>query len=76
MLILFWIIFSVIYIAWDIWSDFKHGQMVNAYDQGRLDIVSSLIEQAEKCEPITVTGLDKQIEVIATHCFGNLEEGF
>ena len=38
-----WIIFSVVYIAWDIWSDFKSIQMFNAYEQGRIDTVNTLI---------------------------------
>lgn len=73
-IVLLWIVFSVVYIAWDIWSDFKHGQIISAYDQGKIDIINSLIERAEECEPITVTGLDKQVEVIATHCFSGMGE--
>ena len=69
-----WIVFSVVYIAWDIWSDFKNIQMFNAYEQGRIDTVNTLILEAEKCEPIPVRGTEKQISVIGIHCL--TEESF
>ena len=69
-----WMVFSVIYIAWDIWSDFKNVQMFQAYEQGRTDTVSALIQEAEKCEPVLVTGAEKQISVISVHCLTETEE--
>ena len=73
-LVLFlWIVFSVAYIAWDIWSDFKNIQMFNAYEQGRIDTINTLLIEAEKCEPIPVTGTEKQISVIGVHCLTEAE---
>ncbi len=69
-----WIVFSVVYIAWDLWSDFKNAQMFQAYEQGRTDTVSALIQEAEKCEPVLVTGTEKQISVIGVHCLTRAEE--
>jgi len=69
-LVLLWIVFSVVYIVWDIWSDFKNVRMLNAYEQGRIDTINVLITEAEKCEPVTVTGVEKQISIIGTHCLG------
>lgn len=63
-----WVIFSVVYICYDLWSDFKNAQMLNAYQQGRMDTINVLITEAEKCEPVTVTGVEKQISIIGTHC--------
>jgi hypothetical protein len=67
-LVFLWIVFSVVYIAWDIWSDFKNVQILNAYEQGRINTINVLITEAEKCEPVTVTGVEKQISIIGTHC--------
>lgn len=67
-ILIFWIIFSVVYICYDLWSDFKNVQMLNAYQQGRMDTINVLITEAEKCEPVTVTGVEKQISIIGTHC--------
>ncbi len=59
LLVCFWIVFSVAYIAWDLWSDFRYGQLEIAYEQGMADTISALIAEAEKCEPVQVTGRDK-----------------
>lgn len=69
-----WVVFSVAYIAWDLWSDFKNVQMFQAYEQGRTDTVSALIQEAEKCEPVLVTGAEKQISVISLHCLTEADE--
>jgi len=53
-LLIIWISFSIIYIAYDLWSDFKLKELNQAYQQGRIDTINSLIQQAEKCEPISV----------------------
>jgi hypothetical protein len=42
--------------------------MSNAYNQGKMDTINILITEAEKCEPVTVTGVEKQISIISTHC--------
>jgi len=72
--IFLWIVFSVVYIAWDLWSDFKNVQMVQVYEQGRIDTISALIQEAEKCEPVLVTGAEKQISIISVHCLTETEE--
>lgn len=74
LLVFLWIVFSLTYIAWDLWGDFKNIQMFQAYEQGRADTVSILIEEAEKCEPVQVTGRDKQISVIGVHCLTEVDE--
>ena len=67
-LVFLWIVFSVVYIIWDIWNDFKNVRILNAYEQGRTDTINVLITEAEKCEPVTITGVEKQISIIGTHC--------
>jgi hypothetical protein len=67
-LIFFWIVFSITYIIWDVWTDFKQGGMIAAYERGRMDTISILISEAEKCEPVSVVGEEKEISVIALDC--------
>jgi len=66
--LLIWIIFSVIYILYDVWSDFKLKALNQAYQQGRADTINALIQQAEKCDPIPVLSGEKKIEVINVNC--------
>ena len=66
--LLIWIVFSVIYILYDVWSDFKLKALNQAYQQGRADTINALIQQAEKCDPIPVLSGEKRIEVINVNC--------
>lgn len=72
-LALLWIFFSVAYIVWDVWSDFKNVQMLNAYEQGKIDIINALIQEAEKCEPIPVFSGEKEIQLVNINCLETIE---
>ncbi len=67
---LIWLVFSIGYIAWDLWGDFKAGQMSAAYQNGYAQAIINVAEEANKCastgvplnlgndsegQPITVT---------------------
>ena len=66
--VLAWIVFSIIYIINDIWRDFKNVQMLNAYEQGRVETINQLIQEAEKCQPFSIFSAEKQIQLINTDC--------
>lgn len=65
-----WIILSIVYIGYDVWSDFKTNTINQAYLAGKNDTISQLFKEAEKpeCQPITVTNNEKQIQVINVAC--------
>lgn len=67
-IIIVWIVFSVVYIFYDFWSDFKLKELNQAYQQGRVDTINELIEQAKKCEPIPIFSGEERIEVINVDC--------
>lgn len=68
-LILFlWVVFSVVYIANDFWTNYRNVQIENAYNQGRVNTINYLISEAEKCEEIPVFNGDKEIRLIKTDC--------
>jgi len=68
-LILFlWVVFSVVYIINDVWSNYRDVQLVAAYNQGKTDMVNTLIKEAEKCEPIPVFTGEKEIQLIKIGC--------
>lgn len=68
LLVFVWLVFSVVYIVWDVWADFKNVQMSNAYQQGRIDTINTLIQEGEKCKPVSVAGTEKQIQLIKVDC--------
>ena len=66
--VLVWIIFSVFYIVWDVWTDFKQVQIMAAYEQGRIDTINVLISEAGKCEPVYIKGTEKEEKIISVYC--------
>jgi len=68
LLVFLWIVFSIVYIINDIWSNFKNVQISNAYQQGRADTVNTLITEAEKCQPFSVFSAEKQVQLIKMGC--------
>jgi len=68
LLVFLWIVFSIVYIANDFWSNYKNVQMAGAYEQGRIDTVNVLIQEAEKCEPVPVSSGEKEILLMNLGC--------
>jgi len=66
--IIIWIVFSLVYIFYDLWSDFKLKKLNQAYQQGSTDTINTLIKQAKNCNPIPIYSGDTQIEVINVDC--------
>lgn len=69
-----WVIFSLIYVCYDIWSDFKAEQLNNAYQQGRIDTVNALITQAQACNAIPVSSATTTISVVNVDCLQTKSE--
>ena len=67
-LALLWIVFSIVYIVNDVWRDFKDVQLKQAYEQGRIDTINTLIQEAEKCQPIPVFNQEKEVQLIKIGC--------
>lgn len=68
-----WLLLSTFYVANDVWSEFKEGQLQAAYQQGVADSVISLMKESAKCEPITVFAQDQQVQLIPVECLQSQE---
>jgi flagellar basal body-associated protein FliL len=67
--LLVWVVFSLIYIGYDVWTDFKVSQMNRAYQQGRTETVNSLISRANQdCQPFSVNAGDNKVDLINVQC--------
>lgn len=73
-IVVIWIIFSLAYIFWDIWSDFKENQLASAYQQGRVDTVNALISQAQGCATVPVSNATTTIKVVNIDCLQTQSE--
>lgn len=69
-----WIIGSIVYIAYDIWSDYKIREVGVAYQQGYSTAVNDLIQQAGKCEVFPVNSGTTKVELINVSCLKKAAE--
>lgn len=69
-LLTFWVIFSFIYISYNIFDNFKNGILQNAYIAGQNDTVAKLLEQAanKECKPFNVYAGEKKADLINVFC--------
>lgn len=68
LLISLWLVFSFIYIALDVWDDFKDNQLLKAYEEGRTEVVGQIIENAEECQSFSVYNNEKEVQLININC--------
>lgn len=76
-LLVLWMIFSIGYIGWGIWTDIKTAIIKQSYQQGVSDTVNQLIQQAEdnNCQLIHIFNQEanKDIQLINTTCVNKSE---
>lgn len=72
--------FSIAYIANDIWSDFKTEQINDALQSGYKQEVAATVNQAmaqaenKECKAFSIYTKDKSVEVINTKCLQTATE--
>lgn len=69
-LLTLWVVFSFLYITWNIYEGFKLNVMQNAYIAGQNDTVAKLLEHAsnKECKPFNVYAGDKKADLINVSC--------
>ena len=72
-IVLAWLIFSLVYIGYDGWKDFRDQKLKQAYQNGYGSAVNDLIAEAEKCQPFVVfnTETKKEIQLMNIDCQQN-----
>ncbi len=63
-----WILISVVYIWWDVYSNFKTDIIENSYIAGQNDTINTLIQQGQTCQIIEVAIDDKIVNLINVDC--------
>lgn len=70
-LLTLWIIFSIAYIWWDLYSEIRYKAMNAAYTQWQTDVVTSLFKEIENvgCQkPVTVNLWAQKVDLINVQC--------
>lgn len=63
-----WIVFTLVYVPWDLWNHFKTEQLNQAYNLGKADTINDAMRRADKCEPFSIFSNDKEAQVINMKC--------
>lgn len=68
-LLLAWAVFSLVYIGYDTWTDFKAAKMNQAYQQGRVETMNRLVSKAkEDCKPFNISSQNDKVNLINVSC--------
>lgn len=65
-----WIIFSIGYVSYDQWTDFKINYAQKSYLSGKAETVQALMEQAlnKECKPFDAYIEENKVTLINTAC--------
>lgn len=71
-----WAVFSVAYIGYDAWGDFKAQQLNQAVQQTQVQTINSIVSRAQQdCQPFTVNGQNDNVDLINVSCLQQQGEG-
>jgi len=65
-----WIIFSALYVAYSEWNNFKLYVMEKSYATGRTQAVTQVIKESEKCEAFPIHVGEAKATLINVDCLG------
>lgn len=69
-LLTIWVVFSFVYISYNMFDSFRNQVLQNAYMTGKADTINALIAQAQdkECKPFNVYSGDKKADLINVVC--------
>ena len=74
LIISIWIIFSIAYIANDVWQDFKVNLLTRSYNQGREMAIQQIIQESDKCQAFNIFNGEKSVDLISIKCLQEQQE--
>ena len=75
-LLLIWIVFSVLYIGYDLWQEIKQLPVEQAYSRGKTETINALVVSAQNCNAINVQSQTGVVQLVDVACLqqGNVEQ--
>ena len=69
LLIALWFVFSLGYIKWDLWDDFRIRRLTLALEQGQINAINQIIKQTDtECEPLRLFSEETEVNLINVVC--------
>ena len=67
-LLVIWIVFSVLYVGYDLWQEIKQLPVERARSEGRMQILNELVSNTQSCKPIAVQSNVGTAQIINFAC--------
>jgi hypothetical protein len=69
-ILIVWLFAATSYVVYNEWNSYKTKGIDQAYQQGRIETITQLIDQTTKngCQPVDVNLQDKKIQVVDATC--------
>lgn len=66
--VIVWVIFSVLYVAYNEWNRFKVSVIQSSYNQGVEDAVAKVISEAKTCKVFPINLGESKVMLVSTDC--------
>ena len=65
-----WVVFSICYIAFDVYSAVRYGLMATSYQQGQKDTILAIISGAsdKECKTVPLFAGDQKVNLVNVDC--------
>lgn len=67
-ILIVWVVFSILYVAYNEWSRFSVYVMQRSYEQGVTDAVSQVIQQSQTCKAFPVNVGQNKATLVNVDC--------
>jgi hypothetical protein len=67
-ILIVWLVFSVLYVAYNEWMRFRFTVMQNPYNQGVGDAVGKMIEESKSCKAFPVNIGESKVTLVNVDC--------
>jgi hypothetical protein len=73
-LLAIWMVFSVLYIGYDLWQEIKSLPVTQAYQSGKVDTLNALVASSQTCKPVAVQADMGAAQLLNVACLQQKEE--
>lgn len=67
-LLVIWIVFSVLYVGYDLWQEIKQLPVEQAYSKGKTETLNALVSNSQTCKPVNVQSQAGTAQLINVAC--------
>ncbi len=67
-ILIVWVVFSILYVAYNEWSRFSTFVMQQSYSRGIQDAIGKVLEESKNCKGFPINLGDKSVTLVNVEC--------